>query len=82
MYEIINLGNSRTVSLGELVQSLEDVLGAEAGMDRHPAQLGDVPQTYADTTKAGALLGFEPQIELRDGLRMFVEWLRNTDPGI
>jgi UDP-glucuronate 4-epimerase len=82
MYEIINLGNSRTVSLGELVQSLEDVLGAEAGMDRHPAQLGDVPQTYADTTKARALLGFEPRIELRDGLRMFVDWLRNTDPGI
>lgn len=81
MYEIINLGNSRTVSLCELARSLEDILGAQAQMDHHPTQLGDVPQTYADTTKARALLGFEPRTELRDGLLRFAAWLRNSDPA-
>src|SRR5215211_7255027 len=51
-YEVVNLGGSRTVSLGELIALLERELGREAVIDRRPPQPGDVPRTYADVTKA------------------------------
>src|SRR5918997_1715343 len=51
-YEVINLGESRTVELRELIALLERELGRAAAVERHPAQPGDVPQTFADISKA------------------------------
>ena len=49
-YEVINLGESRTVELRELISLLESALDRHAEIDRHPPQPGDVPQTFADIT--------------------------------
>src|SRR5918997_4868492 len=51
-YEVVNLGESRTVELRELIALLERELGRAAVVERHPAQPGDVPQTFADISKA------------------------------
>ena len=75
-YEVINLGESRTVELRELISLLEKALGARAQIDRQPLQPGDVPQTYADITKARRLLGYNPQTEIEEGLHRFVDWFR------
>jgi UDP-glucuronate 4-epimerase len=75
-YEIINLGESRTVELRELISLLEDALGLQAEIDWQPSQPGDVPQTFADVTKARALLGYDPQTQIEEGIRRFVEWFR------
>ena len=73
-FEAINLGESRTVELRELISLLERELGREAKIDRQPPQPGDVPQTYADISKARALLGYDPQTQIEDGIRKFVDW--------
>lgn len=75
-YEIINLGGDQPVTLTELVAALEETLGRQAMLDRRPEQPGDVPRTWADLTKAGKLLGYQPRMTLRDGLRDFVKWLQ------
>ena len=75
-YEVINLGNNRTVSLAELVAALERALGRQAVLDRQPEQPGDVPQTWADVGKAARLLGYAPATALSDGLQKFTGWLR------
>jgi UDP-glucuronate 4-epimerase len=75
-YEVVNLGGSRTVSLGELIALLERELGREAVVDRQPPQPGDVPQTYADVSKARRLLGYDPRTPIEEGLRRFVEWFK------
>src|SRR5207253_2819897 len=75
-YEIINLGESRTVELRELISLLEQHLGRRAKIDRQPMQPGDVPQTYADITKARRLLDYNPQTQIEEGLHRFVEWFR------
>ena len=75
-YEVINLGESRTVELKELVSLLEKELDMHATIDRQPPQPGDVPQTFADISKAGALLGYNPKTQIEEGLRRFVEWFR------
>ena len=75
-YEVINLGESRTVELNELISLLEKELGTKAVIDHQPPQPGDVPQTFADITKARALLGYNPKTQIEDGLHRFVEWFR------
>lgn len=78
-YEVINLGESRTVELRELISLIEKELGAKAQIDRQPLQPGDVPQTFADITKARRLLGYNPQTQIEDGIRKFVEWFRASE---
>lgn len=77
-YEVVNLGESRTVELRELISLLESELGATAQIDRQPLQAGDVPQTYADIAKARRLLGYNPQTQIEEGLKKFVHWFRET----
>jgi UDP-glucuronate 4-epimerase len=79
MYEVINLGESRTVSLSELISLLERELGRDAIIDRRPLQPGDVPQTFADITKARRLLGYDPRTPIEEGIRRFVEWFKRND---
>jgi UDP-glucuronate 4-epimerase len=78
-YEIINLGDARTVELRELIALLEGELGRRALIDRQPLQPGDVPQTYADITKARRLLGYNPQTQIEDGVHRFVEWFSREE---
>ena len=75
-YEVVNLGESRTVELRELISLLEKELDLHAVIDRKPLQPGDVPQTFADISKARALLGYDPQTQIEDGIKKFVEWFR------
>jgi UDP-glucuronate 4-epimerase len=75
-YEVFNLGESRTVELRELIELLEKELGREAVIDRQPTQPGDVPQTFADISKARRLLGYDPRTPIEEGIRRFVEWFR------
>ena len=75
-YEVFNLGESRTVKLNELITLLQKELGAEAIINRESPQPGDVPQTFADITKARRLLGYNPQTQIEDGLHRFVGWFR------
>ena len=74
-YEVVNLGNSDTVTLHELVEALEDVLGVHAERTWLPTQPGDVPQTWANTAKAASLLDFRPATPLRIGLERYAQWL-------
>jgi UDP-glucuronate 4-epimerase len=75
-YEIINLGESETVELNELIALLEKELDQHALIERQPQQPGDVPQTFADVSKARRLLGYNPQTKFEDGIHRFIEWFR------
>ncbi|HXM50621.1 MAG TPA: SDR family NAD(P)-dependent oxidoreductase [Pyrinomonadaceae bacterium] len=77
-YEVINLGESRTVELRELIGLLEQELGRQAEIDRQPLQPGDVPQTFADISKARRLLGYDPQTQIEKGIEKFVEWFKES----
>lgn len=81
-YEIINLGNNRTVSLIEMIRALEKVLGVKAKLEFHPPQPGDVPQTWADVEKAGRLLNYQPSASFVGGLGHFVVWLKKYIPKV
>jgi len=71
---VINLGNDQTVTLSEMILTIETVLGKKAEINRLPEQPGDVPQTWADITKAKKLFGYEPKTSFSEGIQLFVAW--------
>jgi UDP-glucuronate 4-epimerase len=73
-FEIINLGNSYAVSLKELISSIEEVAGKKAIIEQQPEQPGDVPRTFADISKAQRLLQYQPDTDLKTGLKNFYDW--------
>ena len=77
-FEIINLGNHRTITLSDLILAIESSCGKKAIIDRQPDQQGDVPQTYADIQKAKKLLGYQPSTDLKTGLENFYSWYLET----
>jgi UDP-glucuronate 4-epimerase len=78
-YEVFNLGESRTVELKELISLLERTLDRQAVINRQPMQPGDVPQTFADISKARRLLGYRPQTQIEEGIGRFVAWFRREE---
>ena len=75
-HAIFNIGNHQPVVVRDFIATLEKVLGVKANIEYLPMQLGDVPATYADTTRLKDWSGFAPSTPLEDGLRRFCEWYR------
>ena len=77
-YEIFNLGESQTISLSKMIQTIEKALVKTALKEILLLQPGDVDQTFANISKAKTLLDYEPKTNFRDGVDKFVEWLKNN----
>jgi UDP-glucuronate 4-epimerase len=73
-YRIFNIGNSDPVKLSAYIEALEDALGKKAIQNLLPLQPGDVPDTYSDTTRLQAAVGYKPATPVREGVARFVEW--------
>ncbi len=70
-YEILNLGESNTISLANLISLLEKKLGKKAIIKQMPEQPGDVKLTNADITKAKRMIGYNPKTSIEEGLKRF-----------
>lgn len=77
-YEVFNLGESETISLSELIVAIEAALGKKAVIERKPDQPGDMPETWADISKARRLLGYDPRTKIAEGIPEFVRWFKMT----
>lgn len=73
-YEVFNLGDSKTVTLYQLVELIEKNLNRKAKLRKMTDQAGDVPVTCANIDKAKRLLGYEPRVLIADGIQRFCEW--------
>ncbi len=73
-YEIINLGESNTISTTDLITLIESNLGKKAIKEEMPMQPGDVVVTFADISKARRLLGYAPSTPVEKGIEKFVKW--------
>ncbi len=74
-YEIFNLGNDQTVTLSELIETIESAMDQKATIDRQPEQPGDVPQTWADISKARNILGYNPCTRIQEGISAYISKL-------
>ena len=76
VYEILNLGNSSPISLKEMIDVIGKVVGVNPVIEQLPMQPGDVERTFADVSKAKALIGYNPQTSFEKGIENFVEWYK------
>jgi UDP-glucuronate 4-epimerase len=79
-FEIYNLGESQTTPLSELIALIEEALDKKANIERLEPQPGDVSMTYANVTKARRMLGYEPKVNIKEGIKRFVRWY-NREKG-
>jgi UDP-glucuronate 4-epimerase len=75
-FRVYNLGSGAPISLTDLVKALGKAAGRTPEVVARPIPLGDVDATFADIARAGAELGWQPQIELEEGLETVVRWLK------
>lgn len=73
-YEIFNLGGTQTISLVELVRTIERVVGKQATIDWQPDQPGDVPITFANVERARVALGYQPTTAPDAGIARYWAW--------
>ena len=78
-YEIINLGGGEPITLLQMIQTIEAVLGKKAVIEHCPMQPGDVFKTVCDYAKAHSLLGYTPKTKFIEGIKKFIEWKNKYD---
>ena len=76
--EVINVATGRQISINELARTLGKVIGNTKPAVHAESRAGDVRHSLADITKARTLLGYEPTVDLEEGLRKTVDWYRTT----
>jgi UDP-glucuronate 4-epimerase len=76
VYDIVNLGGARTISLRDMIDQVAIAMDVQPRITRLPAQAGDVRRTFADVSKAERLFGYSPTTPFAGGLRRFAEWYR------
>lgn len=72
---VYNIGGGNRVSINEVLALIGRITGRTPDIRREPAQKGDMRDTFADTSRAQADLGFAPTTSLEAGLRAECEWL-------
>lgn len=72
--EAINLGNDEPIELREVIAELSAVIGKPARINRQPEKPGEMAISHADLRKAKRLLGYQPRVPFREGVRHFVDW--------
>lgn len=74
VYEILNLGESETVTLEEMITAIENELQLSAVKIKLPIPPGDVLMTNANISKARNLIDYSPRTKFQNGIKNFVEW--------
>ncbi|MCC6162434.1 MAG: GDP-mannose 4,6-dehydratase [Acidobacteria bacterium] len=75
---VYNIGGGSRVTVNRVFEIIGDVVGRPVTIDQQPSQKGDMRDTYADTSRAAADLGFAPSVTLEQGLAEEYAWLRST----
>ena len=74
--EIFNIGGSEPVKLMRFIKIIEDTLGLEANIEYLPLQPGDVKKTNSDNQKLESIIDYSPQIDIKTGIKHFIEWYK------
>ena len=74
----VNIGNPEEVTMIELAETVQDVVGNHPGIEFHPRPTDDPMVRRPDTTKAEKILGWKAQVSLREGLERTLPWFKEV----
>lgn len=78
--DVVNIARGREVTVNEVAQIVLECLPFSTSRIEHQeARPGDVRRHYAEISKARRVLGFEPRVDLREGVQRYVDWLRRSE---
>ena len=75
---VYNIGGGSRVSVREVFEMIARVSGRAVDIEHQPPQKGDMRDTYADTSRAQADLGFRPSVDLETGLGAMFRWMETV----
>jgi UDP-glucuronate 4-epimerase len=75
-YEVINIANGQPVSLKELFSVFEKITGVSPKIRNRPSHSASANETFADSTKAKKLLGWEAKVSIEEGISKLIVWFR------
>lgn len=75
---VFNIATSSRISLNQLLETLKKIFGSDVTPIYKDARAGDVRDSQADISKAASMLGYQPSVNLADGLRETVMWFKST----
>jgi UDP-glucose 4-epimerase len=70
--EVFNIGSGRATSVNLLAKEVLSLAGVDLEIQHEESRAGDIKDSYADISKVKRLLGFEPKVSLREGLKAIV----------
>ncbi len=73
-YEIFNMGNSKPITLGKFISTIEKVVGKSANVVKGDKRQGEMELTYSNTEKARRVLGYKPSTSIEENVRIYYEW--------
>jgi UDP-glucose 4-epimerase len=77
--QVINFARGERTTLNQLLSILKSITGrSDAEAEYREARMGDVRHSLADITRAREMLGYEPQTSLEEGLRLTIEWWKQS----
>jgi nucleoside-diphosphate-sugar epimerase len=71
-----NLDGSETTQLKNLISGIADAMSITPEIKQLPTQPGDVKRMYADILEAKALLDWQPETPIEEGLQIFADWVK------
>ena len=78
LHTVLNIGRGSPVALMDFIGAIESALGKKASKNFADMQPGDVLRTFASTEKLHTLSGYQPRLEVNEGVKAFVNWYVET----
>ena len=72
----MNIGSTDNIDIQTLAEVIRDEIDPSLDIMYDDAREGDAEHTHADVSKATDLLGYEPTVDIRDGVQQFIDWYR------
>lgn len=79
--EIFNIRTGKQITVNQLSEVMQNVTGISVSSHHEPPRQGEVRDSVADIAKAKKLLGYKSEIELEEGIKVFLSWYQQNRPS-
>lgn len=76
---VLHLASERETTIRELAELILEIVGSDVEIVHHDKRPGEVERNFANADRAKEVLGWEPELSLRDGMAETIEWFRAHD---
>jgi len=76
--DVFNIGSGHGTSVNDIIHVLKELLGKKIQVNYSPSRIFDVPKIYLDIRKAERILGWKPELNLRQGLEQTLAWIETV----